>query len=633
MTTKPTYTELEQKIRDLEERVQDNWTRKAVDASSDAIGISTADGHHFFQNKSYDSMFGYTLEEMSRLHPSTLYESEHVADEIFETIMAGKSWRGETEMVAKNGRRFPVSIRADAIKDENGDVIGLIGVHTDITERKRTDEALRFEREQLLSIFDSIDEVIYVSDPDTYEVLYANKALKDALQKNPIGGICYREFQGFDAPCHFCTNDIILKQRYAPYNWEHHNPVVSRDYTIIDRIIKWPDDRDVRFELAINITERKQAEKALRESEERFRRFSAAAFEAIIIHEEGVLVSANDQYYEMFGYEPAELMGKQALPFTMAPEVIESTRKEIATGGLGPYESIGLKKDGTRFPIEIRVREWEYKGRVVRVAAIMDITERKHIEVELENHRKHLEDLVKRRTERLEVKNKELEIFTYSVSHDLKAPLRGIDGYSRLLMEDYADKFEDEGLLFLSNIRRSAEQMNQLIEDLLTYSRAERRQLQVVPIALRPMVEMLISQKSHDMEAGNIRISVNLPFDMITSDPETLRQVLDNYLDNAIKFMKKDALGAVEVGGRESQASWTLWVKDNGIGFDNQYHDRIFNVFQRLHRTEDYPGTGVGLALVRKAVERIEGRVWAESEVGKGSVFFISIPKRDANIE
>ena len=399
-------------------------------------------------------------------------------------------------MVAKNGRCFPVSIRADAIKDENGDVIGLIGVHTDITERKQAEESLRFERKQLLSIFDSIDEVIYVSDPDTYEDLCANKTLKDALQKSPIGGICYREFQGLDAPCHFCTNDIIRKRKYVPYSWEYHNPVLNRDYTIIDRIIKWPDGRDVRFELAINITERKR------------------------------------------------------------------------------------------------------------------------IEVELENHRKHLEDLVKRRTESLEAKNKELEIFSYSVSHDLKAPLRGIDGYSRLLMEDYADKLEGEGLLFLNNIRRSAEQMNQLIEDLLAYSRAERRQLQVVSFALRPIIEMLISQKSHDIEVGNIRISVSLPFEMITSDPETLRQVLDNYLDNAIKFMKKDGSGAVEVGGRENQESWTRWVKDNGIGFDRKYHDRIFDVFQRLHRTEDYPGTGVGLALVRKAVERIDGRVWAESEVG-----------------
>ncbi len=253
-------------------------------------------------------------------------------------------------------------------------------------------------------------------------------------------------------------------------------------------------------------------------------------------------------------------------------------------------------------------------------------------EKELGKYRSHLEDLVEKRTAALEAKNKELEIFTYSVSHDLKAPLRGIDGYSRLLVEDYSDKLDEEGLLFLNNVRKSAEQMNQLIEDLLAYSRMERRQLQPVSIALGQMMDMMISQRERDIETGNISISVNLPFETVISDTETLRQVLGNYLDNAIKFSKKDAAGTVEIGGEEDPESWTLWVKDNGIGFDPQYNDRIFGIFQRLHRSEDYPGTGVGLAIVRKAVERVGGRVWAESEAGKGAAFFITIPKQKRSI-
>lgn len=250
-------------------------------------------------------------------------------------------------------------------------------------------------------------------------------------------------------------------------------------------------------------------------------------------------------------------------------------------------------------------------------------------EKELGKYRNHLEDLVERRTAAFEAKNKELETFTYSVSHDLKAPLRGIDGYSRLLVEEYSDKLDGEGLLFLNNVRQSATQMNQLIEDLLAYSRMERRQLQPVPIKLGPMIDMMISQRERDIEQGNIGISVNLPFETVTSDTETLRQVLGNYLDNAIKFLKKDGAGTVEIGGQEDPGAWTLWVRDNGIGFDPQYHDRIFDIFQRLHRSEDYPGTGVGLAIVRKAVERIGGRVWAESEAGKGATFFITISKQE----
>jgi PAS domain S-box-containing protein len=143
MAQKPTYEEVEQRIRVFEETAEGKWIQAAVDASSEAIGISTADGRHFYQNKSFDHMFDYTLEEVSRLHPRILYEDEHVAYEIFETIMAGSSWHGEIEMVAKNGWRFPVFLRADTIKNENGDVIGLIGVHTDITERKQAEEALQ----------------------------------------------------------------------------------------------------------------------------------------------------------------------------------------------------------------------------------------------------------------------------------------------------------------------------------------------------------------------------------------------------------------------------------------------------------------------------------------------------------
>jgi DNA-binding CsgD family transcriptional regulator/PAS domain-containing protein len=134
-------------------------------------------------------------------------------------------------------------------------------------ERRASEDKLEFERGQLLSIFDSIDEIIYITDPNTYEILYVNQALKDAFQKELIGGICYREFQGIDSPCDFCTNEIIMKQKPAPYRWEYHNPKLGRDFAIVDRIIKWPDGRDVRFELAIDISEHKKTEAALRENE------------------------------------------------------------------------------------------------------------------------------------------------------------------------------------------------------------------------------------------------------------------------------------------------------------------------------------------------------------------------------
>ena len=240
----------------------------------------------------------------------------------------------------------------------------------------------------------------------------------------------------------------------------------------------------------------------------------------------------------------------------------------------------------------------------------------------------HLEETVKARTSEIEAKNRELETFTYSVAHDLKAPLRGIDGYSMLLSEEYADKLDEEGLQFLNNVRNSAQQMSQLIEDLLSYSRMERRETQMTRVELAPLIELLISERKHDIESRLISISVNLPFDAIDTDPDTVRQVVRNYLDNAIKFSQKAAQSAVKINGHESDSAWTIWVEDNGIGFDQKYHDRIFQIFQRLHRSEDYPGTGVGLAIARKAVERIGGYVWAESAPGKSAKFFMKIPKK-----
>jgi PAS domain S-box-containing protein len=150
------------------------------------------------------------------------------------------------------------------MRDAQGNAVRVVGADADITLRKRAEEALQFERAQLLSIFNSINQTIYIADPRSYEILYINDTIKDAFQKSLLGGICYKEFQGLESPCEFCTNEIILKEKNKPYQWEYHNPILNRDYMIIDRIIKWPDGRDVRFEIAIDITDRKVAEEALR---------------------------------------------------------------------------------------------------------------------------------------------------------------------------------------------------------------------------------------------------------------------------------------------------------------------------------------------------------------------------------
>jgi light-regulated signal transduction histidine kinase (bacteriophytochrome) len=294
-------------------------------------------------------------------------------------------------------------------------------------------------------------------------------------------------------------------------------------------------------------------------------------------------------------------------------------------------------------------------GKATRIfGTVQDITERKEAEAEVLRLNHELEQRVIERTahlqleiadrvraeaevkalnvtlaeqaEHLVVANRELETFTYSVSHDLKAPLRGIDGYSRLLLEDYSERLDDEGRYFLNTIRGATTQMAQLIDDLLSYSRLERRTWAVNEVDIRNVVETVIFQMQPAQVYPQSTINVTVESTIVKVDADALALVLRNLIDNALKFSANGSDPCVEIGGARSTESYCLSVKDNGVGFDMQYQDRIFDIFQRLHRPEEYPGTGIGLAMVRKALQRMHGRITVESEPGRGATFTMEIP-------
>jgi HD-GYP domain-containing protein (c-di-GMP phosphodiesterase class II)/HAMP domain-containing protein len=214
---------------------------------------------------------------------------------------------------------------------------------------EQSGEALQFEREQLLSIFDSINEIIYVSDPNTHEILYVNKALQDAFQKSLVGGACYKEFQDLDSPCEFCTNEIILKEKGKPYQWEYHNPILNRDYMIVDRIIKWPDGRDVRFEFAVDITERKRAEEELQHTTENLRKALGATIQAIAL-----IVETKDPYTAGHQRRVADLARAIATEMGLAEEQIGGIRMAGVIHDIGKIYVPGeiLSKPGRLGDIE-----------------------------------------------------------------------------------------------------------------------------------------------------------------------------------------------------------------------------------------------------------------------------------------
>ena len=291
----------------------------------------------------------------------------------------------------------------------------------------------------------------------------------------------------------------------------------------------------------------------------------------------------------------------------------------------------------------VRYREftfWElYKWRIVAVIALVILQSaliaillverrrRQRARKALDQLNAELESRIEIRTAELNAKSRELETFAYSVAHDLKAPLRGIDGYSRILLEEYTGSLDSEGLRFLKTIQNSTDEMNQLIDDLLAYSRLERRELTTDRVELAPIVNSLVEEKRRETTERSIDFVIDINGATALADSSGLAQSLRNYLDNAIKFTRKVAEPRIEVGSKENAESCVLWVRDNGIGFDMKHHDQIFNIFQRLNVTHDYPGTGIGLAIVRKAMERMGGRAWAESKPGHGATFYLEIPK------
>ena len=236
-----------------------------------------------------------------------------------------------------------------------------------------------------------------------------------------------------------------------------------------------------------------------------------------------------------------------------------------------------------------------------------------------------LEARVEERTRELEGANRELEAFTHTVSHDLKAPLRGMAGFAQALEEDYGDRLDEQGRQFLSRIRAASERMADLIDDLLQYSRIQQRPIERRPVALKPLLDPLLADLAGEIAARGLTVTEELAVAEIMSERQGLQEALANLLSNAVKFSPPQG-GTIVVRSYRDGSEVVVAVADRGVGFDMQYHDRIFGIFERLHRQEDYPGTGVGLAIVRKVAERHGGRAWAESAPGRGSTFFLALP-------
>ena len=264
-------------------------------------------------------------------------------------------------------------------------------------------------------------------------------------------------------------------------------------------------------------------------------------------------------------------------------------------------------------------------GKPLRMlGTVQDITAIRAAEKQIRQLNDELEQRVVERTAQLEDANKELESFSYSVSHDLRSPLRSIDGFSRILMDDYADALPDDGQRYLSLVREATQQMGRLIDDLLDFSRLGRKALNKREVAPGEIVSSVLETLSPELENRKLELSIgDLP--SCQADRALLKQVYVNLISNALKFTGKEEVTRIKISSQQDKGQTVYFVRDNGVGFDMQYADKLFGVFQRLHRAEDFGGSGVGLAIVQRIIHRHGGRIWVESEENKGTTFYFTV--------
>ncbi len=613
------------------------------------------DGQIMDANAAAVQAYGYSRDELLSLTIQDLRASDTLSQTV--TQMAQADADGilfETVHQRKDGSMFPVEVSSQGATI--GGLRTLISIIRDITERKNAEKALTESEARFRSLFEqSADAILLLENgiftdcnSATVEMMRAdNKQELLSLHPSQLSP----QYQPDGRPSAEKADEMIriaLERGCHRFEWIHRR-LDGSDFPVEILLTSIAtQDRQVIHTVWRDITERKQIELALQEAHDELER--KVQERTVALSEANALLQAlmdnmPDHIYfkdtksrfirnsrsqaNLLGLsDPVEAVGRTDFDFFPHAAKSYAEEQEVMRSGrpLVDFEEWVVWPDGremwvstTKMPLR------NAEGETIGIFGISrDITERKRSEQAIRQLNADLE----KKAEQLQAANKELEAFSYSVSHDLRAPLRAIDGYTRILVEDYESLLDDEGKRICGVISREARRMGQLIDDLLAFSRLGRKEIYSSKIEMKALAASVFDELLKEEKRENIAFNLgDLP--MAQGDASLIRQVWVNLLSNAIKFTSKLERAIIEVGSQENSHETVYYVRDNGAGFDMEYSNKLFGVFQRLHSESEFNGTGVGLAIVQRIIRRHDGRVWAEGEVEKGATFYFALPRKE----
>lgn len=471
------------------------------------------------------------------------------------------------------------------------------------------------------AIVEAFDGLIYICSPN-YEIEFMNDRFIRRTGHNPVGEKCYRALHDREEVCPWCVNERV--QRGETVRWEIQSPKDNRWYYVVNTPIRHPNGNISKMAMIQDIHERKKTDEALRKHEQMLGNILSCSPQGISYFENGRLMWCNQAMRDMFRiWRDEEYLGKRPKEFYASDEEYLRVRamffQTVAQGKPVEADAKFKRKDDIVFDGHIKIGALDQsepkKGTIVAISDISD--------------RKRAERALRERTEALARSNKDLEQFAYVAAHDLREPLVAVAAYLKVLERRCGNRIDPEAQSIIKSAMDATMRLDTLIQTLLAYSRVVGDVQSFHPTDCTAVLETVLSNlKSIVEETGTVVTCDSLP--TVVGNPSLLVQLFQNLLANAIKFRGEEP-PEVHVGATKTEDEWTFSVKDNGIGIEPPYFDRIFLLFQRLHSGPEYAGSGIGLANCRKIVERHGGRIWVESTPGKGSTFFFTIPDNGDN--